>query len=107
MRIEWLSDAEANVNKEQNNRDPHPTLQSSGDPHPTAQAANYNQVSHGNTVAIASIPSKSDVPQLAGSSTEAAPNYKSFDPNGRERWGTRECADKEGCGRLFCKTYYS
>ena len=42
-----------------------------------------NQARNRNTVAFASIPSISDVPQLAGSPTEAAPNYRTFDPNGR------------------------
>ena len=39
MRLEWPSNAEAGVNKEQNDGDPYPTVQSSGDPHPTARVA--------------------------------------------------------------------
>ena len=65
-----------------------------------------NQARHGNTVAVASISLNSDVPQLAGSSTEAAPNYRTFDPIGRVRWGTRECDDENGCGRCFFETCY-
>ena len=100
MRLEWphgaasttcnqtrpsgkaTSNAEAGVNKEQNDGDPHPTVQSSGDPHLTARVATNNQASHGNTP------------------------YQTFDARGRVRWGARECADKEGCGRVFCETCY-
>ena len=83
MRLEWPSNAEAGVNKEQNDGDPHPTVQSSGDPHPIARVATNNQASHGNTP------------------------YQTFDARSRVRWGARECAHREGCGRVFCKTCYS
>ena len=66
-----------------NINDPHPTVQSSGEPHPTARVATNNQASHGNTP------------------------YQTFDARGRVRRGARECAHKEGCGRIFCKTCYS
>ena len=71
-----------NQSNSKNISDPHPTVQSSGEPHPTARVATNNQVSHGNTP------------------------YQTFDARGRVRWGERECADKEGCGRVFCETCY-
>ena len=72
-----------NQSNSKNISDPHPTVQSSGEPHPTARVATNNQASHGNTP------------------------YQTFDARGRVRWGERECAHKDGCGRVFCKTCYS
>ena len=86
MRLEWPCEAATATNNQSNSEnisDPHPTVQSSGDPHPTARVATNNQASHGNTP------------------------YQTFDARGRVRWGARECADKEGCGRVFCETCYS
>ena len=69
-----------NQSNSKNISDPHPTVQSSGEPHPTARVATNNQASHGNTP------------------------YQTFDARGRVRWGERECAHKDGCGRVFCTT---